>query len=238
MEVRTTQNWLLRDLLHVAELDNLVERCDSLSQRSIPGLNPRLISGRRHVSWLDMDTFEGLPGWVVGRAKIALFRCIQNATRGLNPILNWVAPIVCSSQMQVMLVDKQALRADPNRHVRVILRAMPQYQGRAAEDCVKVLIQENGALPVMYFGKCLAFFRDHAGNHFVALRWFTSVPGPILDPIALMPSFTLSPEEQKKSYSVLPAHCILNGALMVQASTRYWAVLSPLEQQMYTSLYG
>ena len=50
-------------------------------------------------------------------------------------------------------------------------------QGIVAQDCVKVLIDEDNddgtSKKSLYFGKCVALLQDSEGKQFVVLQWFT-----------------------------------------------------------------
>ena len=112
-------------------------------------------------------------------------------------------------------------------------------QGIVAQDCVKVLIDEDNddgtSKKSLYFGKCVAFLQDSEGKQFVVLQWFTRHEDNGFDMISKVPSFKLAPEGHTKSYSTLPLDAILNGAVMVPGGGRFWALLSPREQKLYTN---
>jgi hypothetical protein len=80
----------------------------------------------------------------------------------------------------------------------------------------------------------MAFFMDAEEDHYVALRWYAEPPqtpdGCILD----LPALNLAPDNNTKSYSILPAECIINGALLIKCRGTYWAVQSPREELAYT----
>ena len=96
---------------------------------------------------------------------------------------------------------------------------MPRYQGIVAQDCVKVLIDEDNddgtSKKSVYFGKCVAFLQDSEGKQFVVLRWFTRHEDNGFDMISKVPSFKLAPDGHTNSFSTLPLDAILNGAIMV-----------------------
>ena len=118
---------------------------------------------------------------------------------------------------------------------------MPRYQGIVAQDCVKVLIDEDNddgtSIKSMYFGKCVAFLQDSEGKQFVVLQWFTRHEANGFDMISKVPSFKLAPEGHTKPFSTLPLGAIANGALMVPGGGRFWALLSPREQKLYTKQF-
>ena len=115
---------------------------------------------------------------------------------------------------------------------------MPRYQGIVAQDCVKVLIDEDNddgaSNKSVYFGKCMAFLQDSQSKQFVVIQWFTRHEANGFDTISKVPSFKLAPEGHTNSYSTLPLEAILNGAIMVPGGGRYWALLSPREQKLYS----
>ena len=114
---------------------------------------------------------------------------------------------------------------------------MKTFQHAPAFDNVKVLIENRNGDSSWYFGRCIAFMSDANDDHFIVLRWFTrlvDIPGTAANSSA--PSFTLAPENETKSYSVLPVSCILNGAFMIPGGGRFWALLSPQEQKIYSQM--
>jgi hypothetical protein len=189
----------------------------------------------------------GLPQELPQAAIDAIFRGIERSTARNNTILNWTPPLTVGQQMKLTLEDKQLLLADPLRRSIVVLRALPLYQGRIANDCVKVLITEpNNDEPSVYFGKCIAFISDQKSQPFVVLHWFDRrEPATGFDFISNVPSFRLARIDKTSSFSVLPVDCIMNGALMIPEptpgfdpatpppNTRYWALLSPREHEQY-----
>ena len=104
---------------------------------------------------------------------------------------------------------------------------------RPAFDNVKVAVEVGHDHDRFYFGRCVAFFKDANDDVFVALRWYSEVPGIVVDPVVKMPPLTLAPENLPKSYSIMPAHAILNGALIVPRKDQFWAMLSPREEEQY-----
>ena len=85
----------------------------------------------------------------------------------------------------------------------------------------------------IYFGRCVAFFEDADHNIFVALRWYTEIPGYVMDPVVQLAPLKLAPETLTGSYSIMPAHAILNGALIVPRKNKFWAMQSPREEEQY-----
>jgi hypothetical protein len=104
---------------------------------------------------------------------------------------------------------------------------------RPAFDNVKIAVQVDDTHTRFYFGRCVAFLKDADDNVFVAVRWYSEVPGTILDPVVKLIPLTLAPDTLPQSYSIMPAHTILNGALIVPRKDLYWAMLSPREEKQY-----
>ena len=210
---------------------------------------PQLATATQLLRTMDVIMRIGLPPELPQVAIDAIFRGITRLTRGTKPILDWSPPLIVGSQLKLTLQDKQLLLADPRRRVVVILRAMATFQGKAAYDCVKVLLEEDDGASSIYFGKCLAFIRDQRLQHYVVLHWFTRQEPTIgFDFVSNVPSFTLAPIDNTKSYSMLPVDCIMNGAVMMPETppqlgtelplhTRYWALLSPREHDQYKLLF-
>lgn len=74
---------------------------------------------------------------------------------------------------------------------------------------------------------------DARDNAFVAVRWYkekTTFPeNADLD----LPALQLAAEKTTASYSVMPVHCIVNGALLIACGGTTWAVQSPREEVEY-----
>jgi hypothetical protein len=158
-------------------------------------------------------------------------------TAGANPVLQWTEPLLVATQLQIPVTASQKSFRDPTRKAVVIFRAKHTFQHAPAFDNVKVLIENGNGDSSWYFGRCIAFMSDANDDHFIVLRWFTrlvDIHGSAANSRA--PSFTLAPENETKSYSVLPVSCILNGAFMIPGDGRFWALLSPQEQQIYSQM--
>jgi hypothetical protein len=104
---------------------------------------------------------------------------------------------------------------------------------RPAFDNVKIAVEVDENNARFYFGRCVAFLKDDDDNVFVAVRWYSEVPGTILDPVVKLVPLTLAPDTRPESYSIMPEHTILNGALIVPRKDLYWAMLSPREEKQY-----
>ena len=150
-----------------------------------------------------------------------------------NGVLNWQEPVEYSSAMKMTMVDRQTQPHDPKRLVLTTLRAKKTFQGRPTNDFVKVEVEDDNGQGRLYFAKCEAFFRDSRGEHYVALRWLDQSGPTTLNTTVRLPRLKLRPTMMPKSYSVLPASSIHNGALLIAADEFYWAVMSPREQKEY-----
>ena len=104
---------------------------------------------------------------------------------------------------------------------------------RPAFDNVKMSVEVEEDRERFYFARCVAFMKDADGDVFVALRWYTEVQGTVVDPVVRLAPLTLAHEGLPSSYSIMPAHAILNGALIVPHKDQFWALQSPREQEQY-----
>ena len=104
---------------------------------------------------------------------------------------------------------------------------------RPAIDNVKIAVEVEDGRERMYFARCMAFFKDADDKVFVAVRWYSEVPGTVVDPVVQLTPLSLAPEALTKSFSIMPAHAILNGALIIPTDDQYWAMLSPREEEQY-----
>jgi hypothetical protein len=105
-------------------------------------------------------------------------------------------------------------------------------------DCIKLAVEGHDGNVKLYFGRCLAFFCDIKRDHYVALRWFETCNGDnnVLDPIVQMPQLQLACSTKLSSYGVMPVSAILNGALLIPSTNKFYAVQSPREQRVYVKL--
>lgn len=152
-------------------------------------------------------------------------------------MLQWTEPLRVATQLQIPVTDAQKTVLDPTRKTLQIFRARKTFQHAPAFDNVKVLIENRNGVSSWYFGRCIAFMSDANDDLFIVLRWFTrlvDIPGSAANSSA--PSFTLAPQNETKSYSVLPVSCIINGAFMIPGGGRFWALLSPQEQKIYSQM--
>ena len=137
-------------------------------------------------------------------------------------MLQWTEPLRVATQLQIPVTDAQKTVLDPTRKTLQIFRARKTFQHAPAFDNVKVLIENRNGDSSWYFGRCIAFMSDANDDLFIVLRWFTrlvDIPGSAANSSA--PSFTLAPQNETKSYSVLPVSCIINGAFMIPGGGRF-----------------
>jgi len=166
VEKRNTQASQIRDLLHLLGEKPLLPEGEQLMD-TVRVCPPQLATATQLLRTMDVVMRIGLPPELPQVAIDAIFRGITRLTRGTQPILDWSPPLIVGSQLKLTLEDKQLLLADPRRRVVVTLRAMATFQGKAAYDCVKVLLEEDDGASSIYFGKCLAFIRDQRLQHYV-----------------------------------------------------------------------
>ncbi len=94
----------------------------------------RLIYTKKKTLYLNILTCDGLPTWISEEAKRAAFRSIANALT--TNVLQLVAPVIVATQLHMNIRDLHEIHT-------IFLRTMPRYQGIVAQDCVKVLIDED-----------------------------------------------------------------------------------------------
>lgn len=245
MQVRDERTWSLRDLLGLA--GEPPTACSEVKEGEGPDagwymkvqvpVHPILVGHCREFNWA---TTSCMPDWLPPTEGAALRRSIIFLTCGLFPVLNWKPPITAAQQMKLTLPDLQQLPSSATRFVKMTLRAMPYFMGTPARDYVTVTVAGD-VQDRTHYARCVSFFEDAEGYHFVALRWLAEVPGVVVDPVSRLVPLSVTPEATTGSYSVMPADCIVNGALVVSGSpeldartgTRMWALQSPREQGAY-----
>jgi hypothetical protein len=115
------------------------------------------------------------------------------------------------------------------------LRATKKFHGKAIWDCVKFAVEGFDSTVKIIFGRCLAFFRDAIGDHYIAVRWFEACNGDrnVIDPIVQMPRVQDACIIATTSYGVMPVTALLNGALLIPNGELFYALQSPREQNVY-----
>ena len=100
----------------------------------------------------------------------ALLRAIGNNLA--NGVLQWRAPITIGISMSLPLRNRLAPNQSKRRYVQSTVRAMNAFHDKALWDCAKFAVEGNEGNVKIFFGRCLAFFYDAIGDHYIALRWF------------------------------------------------------------------
>jgi hypothetical protein len=157
MERKTTQRWQLQDVLHAAGEDGITEtdygdNGGDVMEAKIEPIEARLVGNV--VTVLDLRAKTGLPACLSANERQYLWRAVASAmkrNRGSAPTLQWVPPILCSTQMKRSLEDRQVHPDDDRRFRTVTLRAQPYFQHRPARDNVKVWIEEDAGRKKYYF---------------------------------------------------------------------------------------
>ena len=160
MEHKVTRRWQLQDLLHGAG-ENGITQSDygdpdgDGTQAQRDPIDPFLVGNSRTI---DLDEETGLPDTMTENERKYLYRAIRKATRGQNRTLEWVGDIACATQMKTTFEDRQLQREDDRRYITVTLRAQPTFQGRPAQDNVRILIEEDNARDKIYFAKYVMMY--------------------------------------------------------------------------------
>ena len=247
IEERAERSWKLRDLLHLGNLNtpgSTVGDDGYLMKTAAPPMKPTPVTRPTLVGMSNFAVVKIVSGkWVAsGRSDRKqkgpkhhqwLAKAIARDTN--SGILTWHEPIVYSPAMKLTLVNKQLFRKDPRRHVLQALRAMNNFHGKPTTDNIKVEIAQDNGNSRYYFAQCEAFFQDGRGHTYVGLRWYDQSGPDIIDAAVLLPRLKLRPHDQPRSYSVMPASCIHNGALVMAQRAHHYAVMSPRELKEYVS---
>ena len=236
-EKRDERMWMLKDLLVIAGEPPLTAHtmndCNEyvLVKQKLP-VAPSVVGTSSQT--LHLDEHTGLPKWLSIDERRFLRLAIVNALN--RKTITWTEPVQTFAQMKLTLVDKQQPIDSAKRLAKVILRAMPRFQGKPAFDTVKIEVEEENRRIRRYFGKCLAFFKDSNEEMFVAIRWYETAESnanTVIDPIARLAKLKLSPVANSRSYGIMPISSIVNGALIIRMNDHYWAMQSPREQAEY-----
>jgi len=134
--------------------------------------------------------------------------------------------------MATTLIDRQLPPNDIDRHVRIILRALPTFHNKNSIADVKVAVEYDTGIKI-HFAKCLLFLKDSHEEYYVVVQWYDPVGREPFDPISGLPQLQLRPPGITTSYSVMPVTSIINGAIITRAENKYWVLLSPRESLAY-----
>jgi hypothetical protein len=196
-------------------------------------------SGR--VSELHLATAQGMPKHFTIMEKAAIFRAIKTGTTIIYEdavrtatvkAVVWHPPIHACSAMATTLIDRQLPPNDIDRHVRIILRALPTFHNKNSIADVKVAVEYDMGIKI-HFAKCLLFLKDSHEEYYVVVQWYDPVGREPFDPISGLPQLQLRPPGITKSYSVMPVTSIINGAIITRTENKYWVLLSPRESLAY-----
>ena len=199
-----------------------------------PILEAKLVKEAAYVFDIHGAAAE-LPRWIDADTQAVIMRRLAVLDGGIERMVRF-PPHAISTQMKVVLRDRQLPHDDPECVAPVTLRASPILHGKPRFNNVKVTVQgANRAGRRTYFGKCIAFFRDAKCNHLVLLQWYQEVGG-VIDPIVGLPRLKLAPSTEPSSYDVLPAASIVNGTLLVPLGTEYFALMSCRELDRHVKL--
>jgi hypothetical protein len=94
-----------------------------------------------------------------------------------NGVLQWRTPITIASSMSLSLRNRSAPFNSKKCYDRRTFRATAKFHGKAMWDCAKFAVEGFDSSVRIFFGRCLAFFRDAHGAHYIALRWFEASNG-------------------------------------------------------------
>ena len=90
-----------------------------------------------------------------------------------------VSPIVVSNTMRIPMQNRSIAMGDPGRIEVLTLRARKPFFGKQRYDNLMMLVEiepmADGRSQDIVFGRCVAFFRDKANEHFVAVHWYEKV---------------------------------------------------------------
>ena len=229
---KNMQAWTLRDVLHAGGLPTM-EDCDDMGAYFRPPhrMDPNLV-GHKTVFLIQNDG-KGLPMSLSSDVRRVLLGAIKRDIA--NEVLQWRIPITIASSMSVSLRNRSAPFDSKNRYDRRTFRASAKFHGKAAWDCAKFAVEGNDSTVKIFFGRCLAFFRDANGDHYIALRWFEACNGDrnVIDPIVQMPRLQEACITAPTSYGVMPVSALLNGALLIPNGNLFYALQSPREQDVY-----
>ena len=245
MQNKDERAWMLHNVLgaaHLSPVSKIHHRADNglyplIKEPNTPEL-PSLI-GKVHA--LALPNCAGLPSHLTIEERKAVNLAINASLT--NQLIEWEAPVVVASQMTLTVENRQEPEHTGKRLAKLILRALPKYQGKPAFDNIKVLVEEDHSTKY-YFGRCLLFFQDNSGSAFVAIRWYTNASPneTTIDPTVGLVRLKLAPLNNVTranihgSVSILPAGSIHNGASVIPFHTEYFSLQSSTEQDRYVQM--
>ena len=229
---KNMQAWTLRDVLHAGALRPMEDIDDMGEYFSPPTMKEPLLVGHKAEFHIQSDG-KGLPRSLSVDVRRVLLRAIK---RDIDAgVLQWRTPITMASSMSLSLRNRMAPTNSKKRFIRLTLRATAKFHGKAIWDCVKFAVEGFGTTVKMFFGRCLIFFCDAIGDHYIAIRWFEACNGDhnVIDPIVQMPRIKEACITATTSYGVMPVTALVNGALLIPNGDLFYALQSPREQDVY-----
>jgi len=227
--------WTLRDILHAGGLPSMETHPSEDFLAGEPVKVPSLVGQKTIFQYGNATGGTPIKGLGNDVNRVLLNAVLRDVNNG---VLQWLPPIKVAPAISLTLRNRLAPTQSKRRYVRKVFRATRKFHSKEVWDCVKLAVEGSDANVKLYFGRCLAFFCDIKGDHYVALRWFETCTGDnnVLDPIVQMPQLQLACSNKLSSYGVMPVSAILNGALLIPSNNKFYAVQSPREQRVYVKL--
>ena len=200
------------------------------------------LTGRRHIISPNGDTrFE--------YESVAVQRVFRGKLR--ENYHHMVMPVVVSNTLRIPLQNRSVERGNVNRVEVITLRARPLFFGKKRYDNLKLLVKiaplPCGRDTEIAFGRCVAFYRDCRGEHYVGVHWYEQIGNKMIDEKARLAKVRPMKPGLYSSYDVMPVGAILNGALLVQDRgikqrlqdpPQYWVRQSPREYNYLLDFVG
>ena len=255
VEQHVIRNTQLSELLHMVNEKPITVRDDivnlnesSSSTNYSPMQSVRIPPFVGPAMLLDVRTGNGLPKHITAAETAIILRVIvTNTSTSLygdqmaqlwNPAATilWIPPIHAGKALITTLHNRQLPKGHDERHVQVILRAMPFFHNKPGHDNVKVAVVADRRVTI-YFAKCIVFLKDSRDDCFVLVQLYDKKGGEPFDPVSGLVQVVLRPANELKSYSLMPITSIVNGAIIVESEKKHWVLLSPREADAYEHTY-
>ena len=173
-------------------------------------------------------------------------------TKLRNNASDMVFPLLVSNTMRIPLQNHGVKMGALDRIEVLTLRARPSFHGKTRYDNLMLLVEcdphPDGRDEDIVYGRCVAFYQDKAGDHFVAVHWYESCPSlGHFDASARLGKVQPMNSKRLESYDIMPVGAILNGALLVQDRglkqrrtdvPQYWIRQSSREYNFLLHFYG
>jgi hypothetical protein len=224
--------WTLRDILHAGNLPRMEDRAATSDFFATPYQKDAALVGKSYVFQIQNDG-QGLPMSLGLDVRRVLLRAVKRDLA--NGVLQWRPPVMIGRSMSMSLRNRVAPIESKKRYVQSTFRATPAFHGRAMWDIAKFGVEGLDGKVKIFFGRCLAFFCDAIGDHYIALRWFEASNGDrnVIDPIVLMPRLKEACPTAPASYGIMNVEALLNGALLIPNGDIFFALQSPREKDVY-----